>query len=45
VSSWKIKPEDMRYIIVYAKPPDMPNPALNARDGKPNSPPSIQLPG
>ena len=45
VSSWKMKPEHMRYIIVYAKPPDMPNPALNARDGKPAAPPSIQLPG
>jgi len=44
VCSFKIKPIPLRYIIVYAKPPLLPNPELNARDGKPRAPPGIQLP-
>lgn len=44
VFSFKIKPADMRHIIEYAKPPALPNPELNARDGKPIAPPGIVLP-
>ena len=44
VNSFKIKPADMRYIIEYVKPPLLPNPALNARDGKPKAPPGIIMP-
>lgn len=43
-SSFKIKPEPLRYIITYLKPPLLPNPELNARDGKPRAPPGIMLP-
>jgi hypothetical protein len=45
VNSFVIKPAEMRYIIEYAKPPLLPNPELNARDGKPRAPPGIILPG
>lgn len=43
-SSFKIKPPALRYIITYIKPPLLPNPELNARDGKPRAPPGIALP-
>jgi len=42
--SFKIKPPTMRYVIEYIAPPLLPNPELNARDGKPNAPPNIILP-
>jgi len=42
--SFKIKPEPLRYVITYIKPPLLPNPELNARDGKPIAPPGIMLP-
>jgi hypothetical protein len=45
VSSFIIKPAAMRYIIEYAQPPLLPNPELNARDGKPRAPTGIILPG
>jgi hypothetical protein len=45
VSSFVIKPAAMRYIIEYAQPPLLPNPELNARDGKPRAPTGIILPG
>ena len=44
VNSFKLKPASMRYIIEYIKPPAQPDPSLNARDGKPNTPPGIILP-
>lgn len=44
VNSFKIKQPDMRYIIEYVAPPGIPDPALNARDGKPVAPPGIILP-
>jgi hypothetical protein len=44
VNSFKIKPAEMRYIIEYAKPPLLPNPELNARDGKPRPPTNITFP-
>ena len=44
VNSFKIKPAEMRYIIEYAKPPLLPNPELNARDGKPRPPTNISFP-
>lgn len=43
-SSFLIKPEPLRYIIQYIKPPLLPNPELNARDGKPRAPPGIMMP-
>jgi hypothetical protein len=43
-SSFKLKPLPLRYIITYVKPPLLPNPELNARDGKPRAPPGIMLP-
>lgn len=43
-SSFLIKPLPLRYIITYIKPPLLPNPELNARDGKPRAPPGIQTP-
>lgn len=43
-SSFLIKPEPLRYIITYIKPPLLPNPELNARDGKPRAPPGIKTP-
>lgn len=43
-SSFKIKPVYLRYIIQYVNPPLLPNPELNARDGKPIPPPGIVLP-
>lgn len=44
-SSFKIKEIPLRYVIEYVKPPLLPNPELNARDGKPNAPPNLRLPG
>lgn len=44
VNSFKIKAPEMRYIIEYVAPPGVPDPALNARDGKPSAPPGIILP-
>jgi hypothetical protein len=44
VNSFKIKPVAMRYIIDYIKPPLLPNPLLNARDGKPSQPTGIVMP-
>jgi len=43
-SSFKIKPLPIRYIIEYIAPPLLPNPELNARDGKPIAPPNIIMP-
>jgi hypothetical protein len=42
--SFKIKPVNLRHVIEYVAPPLLPNPALNARDGKPKAPPNIILP-
>uniref|UniRef100_A0A6C0DS09 Uncharacterized protein n=1 Tax=viral metagenome TaxID=1070528 RepID=A0A6C0DS09_9ZZZZ len=44
VNSFKIKPATMRYIIEYIRPPALPDPSLNARDGRPNAPPGIIMP-
>jgi hypothetical protein len=43
-SSFKIKPVPLRHVIEYVAPPLLPNPALDARDGKPKAPPNIMLP-
>lgn len=43
-SSFKLKPTSMQYVIEYIAPPLLPNPALNARDGKPREPPAIISP-
>jgi hypothetical protein len=43
-SSFKIKPESLRYVIEYISPPMLPNPELNARDGRPRAPPGIIFP-
>lgn len=45
VNSFLIKPPSLRYIIEYVAPPLLPNPELNARDGKPSAPPGIIAPG
>jgi len=44
VNSFNLKPTGLRYVIEYVKPPALPDPSLNARDGKPNAPPGIILP-
>ena len=44
VNSFLLKPESLRYTIEYVAPPLLPNPELNARDGKPNAPPGIIAP-
>lgn len=43
-SSFKLKPNALQYVIEYIPPPLLPNPALDARDGKPKEPPSIANP-
>lgn len=43
-SSFKLKPNSMQYAIQYIAPPSLPNPALDARDGKPSEPPAIVSP-
>jgi len=45
VNSFLLKPKNLRYVIEYVKPPLLPNPALDARDGKPNVPQSLTIPG
>lgn len=45
VNSFLLKPAALRYVIEYVKPPLLPNPALNARDGKPSVPASLTMPG
>ena len=44
VNSFLIKPPSLRYTIEYVAPPLLPNPELNARDGKPSAPPGIIAP-
>ena len=43
-SSFKLKPNSLQYVIEYIPPPLLPNPALDARDGKPREPPAIVSP-
>jgi hypothetical protein len=43
-SSFKLKPNALQYVIEYIPPPLLPNPALDARDGKPREPPAIVSP-
>jgi hypothetical protein len=45
VNSFLLKPAPLRYVIEYVKPPLLPNPALDARDGKPRMPQSLTVPG
>lgn len=42
--SFKYKPESLLYTLTYIAPPSLPNPNMNARDGKPIAPPSIVMP-
>jgi hypothetical protein len=44
VNSFLLKPATLRYTIEYVAPPLLPNPELNARDGKPRPPPGISMP-
>jgi hypothetical protein len=44
VNGFLIKPASLRHTIEYEAPPLLPNPELNARDGKPNAPPGIIMP-
>jgi hypothetical protein len=44
VNSFLIKPSNLRYVIEYVKPALLPNPALNARDGRPTYPQSLTVP-
>jgi len=44
VNSFLLKPPGLRYTIEYVAPPLLPNPELNARDGKPKAPPGIIMP-
>lgn len=44
VNSFLLKPANLRYTIEYVAPPLLPNPELNARDGKPKAPPGIIMP-
>jgi hypothetical protein len=44
VNSFLLKPANLRFTIEYVAPPLLPNPELNARDGKPNAPPGLIMP-
>ena len=44
VNSFLLKPANLRYTIEYVAPPLLPNPELNARDGKPKAPAGIIMP-
>ena len=42
--SFKLKPEELLYTVTYIKPPLMPHPSMDARDGRPIAPPGIVIP-
>jgi len=43
VNSFLLKPATLRYTIEYVAPPLLPNPELNARDGKPRAPEPLKM--